>query len=447
MAKFELTMVVSYCRDWTPDDAFREIVQNLLDGNDRGYKMEIGHVTIQGQAFTYFRNHGYVADKSIWLLGKTDKDGDTSQRGRHGDGLKSGSAVLVRNGIPMFIMNGSEKWTPEIGYSDTFHEDVLTITTRAGSSRYEPFTVYVAMTEDQWNAMKSKFLPFCNIAEDQIKKTYAGTLILDPAYAGQIFVKGIFVQRMPDFEHGYDLDIDLDRDRNIVSKYNVTSCAARILRDVMQREIGTVESVYALLDNNKPDAEDVAYWIDDSQAQAMVEIFKGKHGDKAIPVQSAAEATRVEHYGMTGVVVPDGLRSTLVKVMGSTDQTIAKAMDSCGEYVQDATLDTGERTAYRTAINLALLSGIIQNEDQIRIFSWRTPDAPRGTYNHGTGEIRINRSILSETPGTTVTLLHEIAHDAGRDGTLDHRAREEKLIAKVIGTLLDLVPDKAWLAE
>jgi hypothetical protein len=45
-----------------------------------------------------------------------------------------------------------------------------------------------------------------------------------------------------------------------------------------------------------------------------------------------------------------------------------------------------------------------------------------------------------------VTLAHELAHEAGRDGTLDHRAREERLLADVIGTLLGMI-DTTWLTE
>ena len=68
------------------------------------------------------------------------------------------------------------------------------------------------------------------------------------------------------------------------------------------------------------------------------------------------------------------------------------------------------------------------------------------TTNLSSQEIRVNPEILKDGPRAVVTLAHELAHEAGRDGTLDHRAREERLLADVIGTLLGMI-DTTWLTE
>ena len=445
MPKFELTMTTNYARDWDWRDGLRELIQNMLDGHDDGYPMDLSFKMVDGVEYLCLVNQGKVLDKSAWLLGKSDKG--TEARGRHGDGLKVGTLVLVREGVKVWFLNGSEKWTPGIEASETFSgEDVLTIQTRAGSARQSDFTVYVGITQETWETVRNRYLPFSDVDVDSIVKGGPrGDLIDDPRYAGKVFVKGIWVCDKP-FSCGIDLhEVKLDRDRRVLDTWDVQYEVGAIMARLASQDDARMDHLFDLLLLGAGDVENL-YTNDEAIREGIAVRFALRFGDKAVAVESAAEATKVEHYGLVGVVVPYSLRRIMQHARGDVEEVVANAIEACGTYVQDGTLTSNQRIQWNLARNLIVLAGIVMDVAKVRIFDFGgAPDAPRGTYNPATQEIRINPMVLDSGPGCVVTLAHELAHNVGRDGTLDHRAYEEKILAQVIGTLISMVPDLAWL--
>jgi hypothetical protein len=443
---FELTMTIRYARDWSKKAGVRELVQNMLDGHDQGYKMGVSFIKVNGKSYIAFKNEGLVLDKSVWLLGESNKGSDA--RGRHGDGLKVGSLVLVREGVDVFFLSGNERWTPTLVSSETFSgKTVLKIVTRAGSARENDYTACVAMTPDEWEGYRQDFLPLSDLDPTTIRKGgYAGNLLLDPRAKGRVFVKGIWVCDKPNLDHGYDLhDVSLDRDRRIMDTWDIQYQAGKILSHVAQEDAAMLAQIFQDLVADKADVEHIHYH-DGEIKDALAAQFHATYGDKAVAVENAAEATKVEHYGLKGVVVPKGLREVVVGVDGTVEHVIKKAMDTCGAYLTDEDLDPAERKVWRLAKGILTLTGLTVDPATTRVYDFRVPNAPLGTFNHGTGEIRINRQILKDGPQAVVTLAHEIAHRDGRDGTLDHRSAEERILKDVIGTLISLV-DTNWIAE
>lgn len=447
MPKFELTMTTRYARDWGVREGLRELVQNMLDGHDDGYPMEVGWATVNGREHLLLRNRNLVLETSAWLLGKTSKDsGD--HRGRHGDGLKVGTLALLRNDVQVSFLNGNERWTPALEYSETFSgEVVLTITTRAGSARQNDFTVLVEITREDWETYRQDYLPLSDVDITTIVKGgYAGDLILDPTCKGKVFVKGIWVCTKPTFAHGYDLhDVKLDRDRRVIDTWDLQYEAGKILSAVAAKDDQLLDSTFKDLVDGSPDGEYV-YYADGAIRDQIAARFKTLYGDNAVPVETAAEATQVEHYGLRGIVVPKGLRAVLEHVFGDLAQIIRKAIDATGEFIQAKDLDPDQRKVWNLAINLISLSGIQMDPAKVRIFQYRAPGAPMGTFHPETGEVRVNPVVLSQGGKALVTLVHELAHPAGPDGSLSHRDREERYTESVIDTLLSLL-DSAWLTE
>jgi hypothetical protein len=445
MPKFQITMVSTNARDWDDLDGLREVVQNYLDGHDHGFTGKLTFQTIDGQHYCCFTNQGYVLPKSAWLIGKSDKGAD--DRGRHGDGLPTGTMVLVREGVKVFFLNGSEKWTPTIEPAENFDgEDVLTITTRSGSARQSDFTVCVGITKERWDSIKNRYLAFSDIDPAAIRKGgYTGNLIDDPRFKGRIFVKGIYTCTKPDMSFGLDLhDVKLDRDRKVIDTWNVQYEASKILNRLASQDDALLDQVFDLLVAGAGDVEQLHYH-DDKLRDGIVSRFQTRFGDAAVAVENASEAIKVEHYGLKGVVVPQSLRKILEHSKGSVDQIVAHAVEINGVYLKDDGLDLEARKVWNLARNLLVLSGSEITADKVRLFDFgKSPAAPRGTHNPVTGEIRVNPVVLNDGPGAVVTLAHELAHDVGRDGTLDHRAREEKILANVIGALLGMI-DTAWL--
>jgi len=443
MARFELTMTARYALSWGIREGVREIVQNMLDGHDDGYPMEIGWTNYAGQEYLSLSNKGLVLDRSAWLLGKSNKGPDA--RGRHGDGLKVGSLALVRRGVALHILNGDERWTPSLEYSETFAgEIVMAIQTRRGSARQHDFTVLLGISRADWETYRQDFLPLSNIDATTIRNGgYVGNMIMDPAAKGKIFVKGIWVCDKASLAYGYDLhEVTLDRDRRILDTWDVQYAASQIQTRIAQDDKAMVGQIFQDLVKGVEDVEHVHFHSANIQ-DSLAEMFKAEYGDKAIAVSSAADATRVEHYGLKGVVVPKGLREVMENVIGKTDDVICKAMDTCGVYLTDDELDDEERKAWSLAKGILTLTGVELDPATVRVYDFRVPDAPLGTYTDG--EIRINRSVLRDGAQAVVTLAHEVAHRNGRDGTLDHRAAEERILKNVIGALLGLV-DTNWIS-
>jgi hypothetical protein len=439
-------MVTGNARDWDWRDGLREVVQNYLDGHDHGYTGSLAFRVIDGREYACFTNQGYILPKSAWLIGKSDKG--AGDRGRHGDGLPTGTMVLVREGVPVFFLNGSEKWSPAIEASEQFDgEEVLTITTRSGSARQSDFTVCVGITKETWESVRNRYLAFSDVDQTKILSGgFKGNLIDDPKFKGQIFVKGIWACDKPEFEYGLDLhDMKLDRDRRVLDTWDVQYAVAQILSQLASQNEAVLDQVFEHLVAETGDVEHLHHH-DGEIRNGIAARFAVRFGEKAVAVENASEATKVEHYGLKGVVVPAALRKILCHAKGSVTEIVAKAMESLGAYVQDSELDPADLKAWTMARNLLILAGITVDAEKVRLFDFgKVPSAPRGTYNPVTGEIRINPTILKDGPRALVTLAHVIAHESGSDGTLDHRAREERILADVIGTLIGMV-DADWIA-
>lgn len=446
MARFELTMTARYARNWGIREGIREIVQNMLDGHDMGYPMNVEWTTMNGREYLTLSNKGLVLDKSAWLLGKSDK-GD-GLRGRHGDGLKVGTLALVRQRVGVFFLNGSEKWTPGLEYSETFDgEVVMAIQTRSGSARNNDFTALIGISRQDWETYRQDFLPLSNVDPKSIRKGgSAGDMILDPAFAGRIYVKGIWVCTKPEISYGYDLhDVQLDRDRRILDTWDIQYQVSQIQSCIAAEDKNLLDQIFRDLVKGTADVEHIHYH-DGVIRDDLAAKFRVEYGPKAVAVENAADATRVEHYGLKGVVVPKGLRNVMAHVDGEVEQVIQKAMDTCGAYLTTQDLDPKEQTAWALAKNLMVLAGVEVDPEIVRVYDFKVPGSPLGTYNYGSGEVRINRTVLQDGSQTIVTLAHELAHKSGQDGTLDHRAREEKILGNVIGALLGMV-DTGWISE
>lgn len=456
MPRFELTMNTHYASSWGVWEGVREVVQNALDGQDDGFPMVVTWVEHKGAEYLSISNKGKILDKAVWLLGHSEK-GSSDSRGRHGDGLKVGTLALVRMGVPVFFLNGNERWSPALERSETFGgETVLTINTRAGSARENDFTVLLGISREMWDRYRQRFLAFADIDQDLVVKGgYAGDLIQDPRFKGKLFVKGIWVCDHPEFDNGYDLrDVTIDRDRRILDSWDVKIQTGKIFNLICGegREAREPEKVAALtaalyqgLASGTADGEKLYYYVDESLKSKIAEMFRQNHGENAVAVRYASEATKLEHFGLRGVVVEDGLFQVMEKVQGSTDEILAKALQTTGAYVARGDLTEAECAVWDLAVNAVSLFGEVDVDlESTRIFEFAAPGAPRGTFDNATGEIRISRATLANQGQTIVTLAHEIAHRNGQDGTVDHREAQDKILVKVLNGLAEQ-GDLTWL--
>lgn len=457
MARFELSITSDYAPNWGVWEGVREVIQNALDSRDKGYPMIVEHK----EGALHVRNEDCVLDSSVWLLGKTSKRGDDSQRGQHGDGLKVGTLALVRSGVDVKIYNGDEIWTPVIERSQNYAgERVLTIKTRKRRQDYwgdrpiHDFTVVVKISKPDWRAIQDRFLDLVSIPPSQIAKDSSrGSVLLAPDMQGRIYSRGIYVCTKPELMYGYDFrGLDLDRDRRMVDDWDLHWQVGYVMRDLCDSEHEDsglwLERLYEALESDAgPELAQLYNAGGDEIHRAMAATFASQWGEKAVPVSNDDEANKVSFYGLKGVVVPLAMGKVLAQTFGDIETILRNALDTSGVYVQISDMTPEERVNWTKALNLCDYADIADGEylrSSVKCYSYDAPDAPLGTHHNG--EERINRCLLGSLRRLVGVMIHEIAHNAGKDGTLAHRESEESMYEAVMGCLLDMAGTE-WLLD
>jgi len=462
MARFELSITADYAPSWGVWEGIREVIQNGLDSRDMGYPLTVEHKN----GALHVTNEGCVLDTSVWLLGKSSKRFNDSQRGQHGDGLKVGTLALVRAGVEVKIFNGDEIWTPVLEESkDYAGETVLAVKTRKRRTRKRradywgdrpesDFTVTVKISKADWRDLQDRFLDLTRIPASDKAHTYRGTVLLDPKMIGRVYSKGIYVCTNPDLQYGYDfVSLELDRDRRMVSNWDLQWEIAYVMSELCKEGAeGSdlwIQRIYETLSkDNAIDFDKIgSSSSNETIHNAMAATFASTHGEKAVPVANDEEATKVSFYGLRGVVVPQAMGKVLAKTFGDLDEILSKAIDASGSYVNLPDMDPQERVNWRKAINLCEFADIADRDylhNRVRCYEYSAPDAPLGTHHNG--EERINRCLLGNLRKLVSVIVHELAHNAGRDGTLEHRQSEEAMFEAVMGVLLDMAGTD-WLLD
>jgi hypothetical protein len=457
MARFELSITADYAPSWGLWEGLREAVQNGLDSRDKGYPLHVEHK----DGALHIRNEGCQLDTAVWLLGHSSKRGDSSQRGQHGDGLKVGTLAMVRRGVEVKIFNGDEIWTPCLETSRNYAgQTVLAVKTRKRRQDYwgdrptSDFTVVIKISKADWLSYRDRFLDLVHIPDHEIARaSWRGSVLLGIEMQGRIYSKGIYVCTKPDLLYGYNFeDLDLDRDRRMVDDWNLHYQVAYLMQTLCgegeeNRELWLDRLWTALEDGSNPDLNKLGSVGDDAICQAMAATFASLHGDKAVPVANDDEATKVSFYGLRGIVVPTAMGEVLKNTFGDIDTILRNALDTSGVYVRPEDMSPEERVNWTKAINLCDYadiadSGYLQNN--VKCYSYDAEDAPLGTHHNG--EERINRCLLGNLRRLVGVIIHEIAHNAGKDGTLAHRQTEESMYEAVMGCLLDMAGTE-WLLD
>lgn len=315
-SRFQLTLSTDYCADWGLWEGVRELIQNALDGEQDGHVKTISHDGLRLSV----ANQGVILQRSVWLLGTSSK-GNGTYRGCFGEGLKLGVLALVRAGYRVLITNGDELWIPSIQPSDEFGIPVLTIEIQPNSEpATDGFAVHVdGVSTANWRLFSERFLGL-QPARQIFKQGDRGTssILLDPERAGQLYVKGIFVQDIERYHFGYDLNTATDRDRRMVDASELRSLAARTWAQALESEVGEPASArvltracYQAMLKEAPDLEMLHYYLISNRSEGLADLFIQLNGDKALPVVDPAGQAEALRFGFQPVVCPRPLRDAL----------------------------------------------------------------------------------------------------------------------------------------
>jgi hypothetical protein len=432
--KIPLTIKTSYLPNWGMYEGVRELVQNARDAEiEEGAQMSVdytnGHLVIE--------NSGTTLPHSALLLGFTTKVGRSDTIGKFGEGLKLGVLALVRAGHSVRIRSGSEVWVPSIEYSHVFQADVLSFDISTGRKASDRVRIEVGgISASQWAEMKEKFLFLQKVSPENKIGTSTGSLLLGADMRGKVFVKGVFVQVLPDLQFGYDLTTaDIDRDRKMIESWDLQYKTRAIYMAALSSDSSLFAQFDTMLEEQTPEVQGIdtynASYMPPTVLAHVAEKFVTEHGTDAVPVATQAEAEEVGKLGVRGVVVNRQRGAILQRTMGDIITIKSRLSSESTQEYSFSDLSQDEKS------NLADASELLSSVHGLGIARIHVMDFRSATMlgQFTNGHVHIARSILADSDETLRVLIHEVAKDDTNDIGGAHLARVEKLWVQITRNL------------
>ncbi|KAJ3958603.1 hypothetical protein N0V92_004827 [Colletotrichum tropicale] len=313
-----------YVPSWTEADAFREWYQNcfnlaprpfILEQNTTNTEIQItahriteavedspgrellGYIKyIKRTGTVELTNFNAALEIQHLNLGRTTKRHDSKTAGTHGEGFKVAALVMARENREIRIASSSAYWS--FGFrgsaEDKFacqitkpaastikkHKDSLLSKTLNGQVR-EDLTSYIHqdvsvristikgdgfITEAEFRRWTKVSIDLHCPSPDKIIRTTSGDLLLDPTFAGRIYLKGLLVldngpwaTRRETYTVGYDFasgSINRDRER-MMDPTEEAQIIAEIWEAAIDQRPDLTKRYFDLFDNG--DSKDVAF--------------------------------------------------------------------------------------------------------------------------------------------------------------------------------------------
>ena len=215
----KLTIEATYCKDWTIQDAIREIVQNAIDTRTEVDIVENG-------GYWEVQDKGCGIKLSDFLIGRSTKMDDDEAIGQFGEGLKIGCLVLARNGRQITVRANGKQFRFSFQYDKEWDSQLLTIDIEDSlrATLGSGTAVAIQCTREEIEEARALFLKFNpKPTVDKLSGRGIKAEILDDA--GKIYVNGLKVTEV-DALFGYNLhhkDL-VNRDRSAIGFSAVKRC-------------------------------------------------------------------------------------------------------------------------------------------------------------------------------------------------------------------------------
>ncbi len=437
MAFIQSSISPDYRPHWKRWEIIREVIQNALDARDMyGCELDVSwydakkggrlRITTTGQTMSLASGH---------ILGKTDKIGHAAARGYRAEGFKVAAAISKREGLSIVVRTGRERWEGKVKFDRRLGVDVFGWDTRE-TTYFDGVQVDVyGIGQDEWEAIRQRFLDLEPPREVVRKDGYYGAIILDPAFKGLIFSKGIFVCKDDSLGYGYDFGrcVELDIDRNVPRSWDL-EYAIGALQAHASATRPDLFDVLTTLEAGGKESKQLAHHLSEEQKQGVIDRFEDRHGKGAVAVESTGQAIKAEHVGVKAVVVPGPVLEVIRSVKGDPAAQIQERVKADAGIVQLHDLEDEERQNLVQALETLALAGPF-DLDRVSVVVFGDP-AVLGMWRPEGRKVQLSRAILGDFEQTIATLIHEFAHDHGSDGDVSHERAVEKINARIIARLL-----------
>lgn len=437
MAKLVLTVSPDYLsKRWGVWEVAREFIQNTLDAQDMGNEGAIKFSVRKGKGILVLENDGNIGRERL-LLGSTSKAGDSRQRGEFGEGLKLAIAVGLRLGLEFKINAGDESWTPKIEFSKEFNADAIVIHTRKVANKGKVKVEISGFAPDDWEAIEQRVLALQELEDDEYIETFSGKILTADCYKATLFVKGLFVCVLEGFKYGYDLNnVELDRDRRLADRWSLDHRVRDVWKEAVSARVVQSTEIVKMLNSECAESTQVFGGTlydhgGDDFYQGIADEWTEQHGENAVPVTSMQESIQAEQHGLKGIVVPKGLRNAVEKKLGEFGERVSRKEADISRRYSWTDLDRAEQDNILWVVKLFEKADPNFTLDNVVIVDYVGPKI-MGTHQDFNNQVGIAKWVVASRRRLLRTMVHEIAHAKGGDGTVDHRDAQDKLYGDII---------------
>lgn len=301
--RFELTINSEYVKNWTIEDAIRELYQNAFDNEivspEKKAKIEYDKEKEQ----LLIISPDTILKRDTLLLGVTSKSDNDNTVGCYGEGYKLAMLVFARNNIKAVIKNNkaNEEWTPKIIKSRRFNSDVLVIDTRVCNKNEcksdDLVFIINGISETTYKNTQERILDLDCV--DKISTTY-GDIILSEDHAGEIYSNKLFVCKNYDFKYGYNIKpkyIPIDRDRKNLNYYSFKDIIKKSWLEICKDCEQNFDRFYELISKHNTElSSDYIIVSDQSIRLGILESFFYENRRNAIPVYTQKDINYIKQF-------------------------------------------------------------------------------------------------------------------------------------------------------
>ncbi len=436
--KFILPIQFRYVPEWNGLDGLREFLTNWQDGKARHSQHE-GSMSFtkstKGEWVLKLRNPGVYVTRDKLTFGGTDKQGRDDQIGHFGEGMKLGFMCVLRAGWTVRVVNHDEIWKIVMEHSREFGTEVLAIhISRRQTGPAGFFEVQVSgLPEMALDELKKRSLALAPPPPEEVLTVPAGEILLSDRHKGFLYVHGILICALPEpSSFGYNLNgVKLDRSRRLADPWDLKYEVRQALDAALLRNLLPGPRIFDILASDMVSMESLALqdmFCKGSVTAALRAEWEARYGG-LIPVGNMKDSIAATGLGIksrtTSPVLAKllGIEGLDLKIQAKEARLQAKRLWGFEE------LSTVDQASVLWALRVIEPLGLDLGKFQVVDF----PDeAVQGTYNSGTGVIRIAQRVLQDRELLGVVLVHEIAHRAGADGSTEHLQEIQAIAGKLL---------------
>ena len=262
--------------------------------------------------------------------------------------------------------------------------------------------------------------------------SWRGSIIQDGT-PGELFIKGIYATTMKgNWAFAYDLkQVELNRDRDIPDMWGVEY----EIRHLIAEESADLDCMtLAKGDTKEAGLLAETHCYTNSFHRQVAAKFVEQHGEGVIPCSTPQEVAQAQQHGLNVTLVSEQLKKLLQKVgaLNINDILATRKFDESATHeMRDLSKRERRNLSWAVAMIMRARPEAVQ-EMEVTVVTFCNPDI---LGLHKGSSIKLARKILEDRAQLMSTLIHEMAHNEGGDGTPQHRREIESISADIIVSL------------